>query len=82
MDNVSYKAKDMKESLAPATMIERPGDVMFRAPDPEVLDVKPRRNFTISRQNTNFESLTKPIDAASPASWVPCFAVKGFIHPT
>jgi len=46
MDNVSYKPKDMKESLAPATTIERPGDVMFRAPDPEVLDVKPRRNFT------------------------------------
>lgn len=46
MDNVSYKPKDMKESLAPAAMVERPGAVRFRAPDPEVQEVKPRRNFT------------------------------------
>ena len=46
MENVSYKPKDMKESLTPATMIERPGRAMINAPDPEVLEIKPRRNFT------------------------------------
>jgi hypothetical protein len=36
----------MKESSTPATMIERPGDAMFSAPDSEVPELKPRRNFT------------------------------------
>jgi len=44
MDNVSYKTKDMKESPKPA-MIERP-HATISAPDPEVPELKPRRNFT------------------------------------
>jgi len=44
MEAVSYKPEDMKESLAPATRIERPA--MIAAPDPEVPELKPRRNFT------------------------------------
>ena len=46
MDNVSYKPKDMRGSLTPETMIERPGHDMISAPDPEVPELKPRRNFT------------------------------------
>ena len=44
MDNVSYKTKDMKESSKPA-LIERP-QAMISAPDPEVPELKPHRNFT------------------------------------
>ena len=44
MDNVSYKTKDMKESSTPAMMERSPA--MIIAPDPEVAELKPRRNFT------------------------------------
>jgi transposase-like protein len=46
MDNVSYKPKDMKGSSTLTTMIERAGHDMISAPDPEVPELKPRRNFT------------------------------------
>jgi transposase len=46
MENLSYKPKDMKESSTSATRIERPGHAMINAPDPEVPEIKPRRNFT------------------------------------
>jgi transposase len=46
MDNVSYKPKAMKESSIPATMIERTGQTMVSAADPEVPELKPRRKFT------------------------------------
>ena len=46
MDNVSYKTKDMKGSSTSITMVERPGRDMISTPDPEVPELKSRRNFT------------------------------------
>jgi hypothetical protein len=33
-------------------------------------------------QNTSCVSCTMPTTAQSLGNWVPCFAAKGFIHPT
>jgi len=46
MENESHKPKTMNESSTSETIKQRPRPVMINSPDPEVPEIKPRRNFT------------------------------------
>jgi len=46
MENESNKPKTMKEQLTSETIMQRPRPVMINSPDPEIPEIKPRRNFT------------------------------------
>lgn len=46
MENESHRPMPMNESSTPETIEQRPRPVMIKSPDPEVPEIKPRRNFT------------------------------------
>lgn len=46
MENKSHKPKPMNESSTSEMIKQRPQSVMINLPDPEVPELKPRRNFT------------------------------------
>jgi len=46
MENESHKPKTMNQSLTSETIKQQPRPVMINSPDPEVPEIKPRRNFT------------------------------------
>jgi len=46
MENDSHTPKPMNETSTSETAMHRPRPVMVNSPDPEVPEIKPRRNFT------------------------------------